>query len=140
MDKKQHIVAITAVVKNKKGDRFLIIKRNLNEVAYPGKWALPGGKVEMGETIMDTLKREVKEEVGIEIEDDKRFLLDFTFTRPDGINVIGLCFLVRPKSEKVLLSEDFDEYRWITPAELKELDHIEGMEKEVGIAFGRGQE
>ena len=133
---KHHIVAITAFIKNKKGDRFLVVKRSKKETAYPSKWAFPGGKMERGETVMDALKREVLEEVGLEIEDAKTFLKDFTFVRPDGHNVVGFCFGVQAKSENVMIANDFEEFRWITPEELRGLDHIEGMEEEMEIALG----
>lgn len=135
MDDKKHIVAITALIKNQKGDKFLMLKRNKNEIAYPGKWALPGGKVEKGETIMDVLKREVTEETGLEIEDYKQFLGDYTFVRPDGHNVVGLTFAVKAKSDDVVMSSDFENYKWLTPQELKKIDYIKGTEKEVELAF-----
>jgi len=134
MSNKYHIVAINALIKNKEG-KFLIIKRNKNEIAYPDKWAFPGGKVERGQSIMDTLRREVLEEVGLEIEDYKKYLKDFTFIRPDGHNVVGFCFLVKAKLGKVTLSPDFDDFKWISPEELKKYDHIEGMEEEVRLAY-----
>lgn len=132
MENKKHIVAITALIKQ--GDRVLVIKRNQNEVAYPGKWAFPGGKVERGETVSEALFREVKEEVGLDVEEHS-MLYDFTFVRPDGHNVVGLCFLVGVVDNSVSLHNDFDEFRWVTAQELSSLDHIPGMEKEVKKAF-----
>lgn len=135
MSSKLHIVAITAFIRNPERDRFLVVKRSAQEIAYPGKWAFPGGKTERGATILDTLKREVLEEVGLEIEDTKKFLKDFTFVRPDDVNVVGLCFEVVAKPGTITLGKDFDEYRWITPGELDALDHIEGMEEEVRLSY-----
>jgi len=135
MDHKKHIVAITALIKNAAGDKFLIVKRGAHEIAYPGKWAFPGGKVERGQTILETLKREVLEEVGLEIHDEKQYIYDFTFIRPDDHNVVGLCFSVNALSESVKLSSDFDDHKWITPDELAKYDHIQGMENEVKRAF-----
>ena len=134
-ENKKHIIAITALIKNKEKTKILVIKRNKNEIAYPGKWAFPGGKLEKGETILDTLKREVKEEVGIDIEDYKLFLKDYTFIRPDNHNVVGLSFLVIAKSDNVNLSKDFEDSKWVNIEEFKNLDYIDGMEKEVKIAF-----
>ena len=137
MENKKHIVAITALIKNKKGDKFLVVKRHKDEIAYPGKWAFPGGKVEKGHTVLETLKREVKEEVGLEIRNHKRFLKDYTFVRPDGHNVVGFTFEVVAKSEKVSISPDFEDYKWIKPEELPSLDHIKGMDEEVMVAFNK---
>ena len=113
----------------------MIIKRHRNETAYPGKWAFPGGKVERGQTVMEALKREVLEEVGLEIGDQREFLGDYTFVRPDNHNVIGLCFLVRAGSEDVKISKDFEDFKWVTPEEFSSYDHIEGMREEVRKAF-----
>lgn len=135
MSKKLNIVAITALIKNHAKDKFLIIKRHKNEIAYPGKWAFPGGKVERGETVLETLKREVLEEVGLEIEDHKEFLMDFTFIRPDDINVVGFCFEVIAKTNDVKLADDFEDFKWITPEELSNYDYIEGINEEVKLAF-----
>ena len=134
-DDKKHIVAITAFIKNQKGDKFLIVQRSKKEIAFPGRWAFPGGKAERGERVMDTLKREVLEEVGLEIEDYKKHLSDFTFIRPDGHNVIGFCFLVMALGEEVKISEDFDDFRWISPEELKNFEHLEDMEEAVRLGF-----
>ncbi|MBS3168677.1 NUDIX domain-containing protein [Candidatus Woesearchaeota archaeon] len=135
MDNKKHIVAITALIKNLNGDKFLILKRSENEIAYPSKWSFPGGKLEKGENILQTLKREIKEEVGLDIEDYKEYLKDYTFIRPDGHNVIGFAFLVKAKNENVLLGEDFQDFKWVKPDELKVYDYILGMEEEVKLAF-----
>ena len=78
-----HEVAITAIViKDKK---YLITRRSENKKRFPGMWTLPGGKLETNDYINlpketkdywynileKVLKREVKEEVGIEIENIK---------------------------------------------------------------------
>lgn len=137
MEDKKHIVAITALIKNKAGDKFLIVKRHKNEIAFPGKWAFPGGKVEKGQNILETLKKEIMEEVGLEIEDFKKFLKDYTFIRPDGHNVVGFCFEVITKTEDVTISEDFEDFKWITPEELLDFDYIKGMEEEVKNVFNK---
>ncbi len=127
MENKKHLVAVTAIIKNQY-NKILVVKRGANEIAYAGKWAYPGGKVEKGETIMQALKREILEEVGIEIEDYKELLQDYTFVKPDGNNVVGLNFLVRAKNTEVKLSEEFQDYKWVNLSELMGLDRIPEIE------------
>lgn len=135
MNPKEHIVAITALIKNREGTKVLIVKRSQKEIAYPGKWAFPGGKVERGQSVMETLRREVKEEVGLDIGEEKHYLDDYTFIRPDGKNVVGFCFMVNAINENVTLSRDFEAFRWVFPEELSQFDHIEGMKETVKKAF-----
>lgn len=61
-------VVVGAVIGNKKKnpDKFLIIKRG--NKPYKDMWSIPGGKVNFGEHMIDALKREIKEETGLEIE------------------------------------------------------------------------
>lgn len=118
-DKQKHIVALTAVIVN--NGRVLVMQRGEDEIAFPGKWGFPGGKVEQGETPLEALKREVIEEVGIEASDFK-LLTDFTFIRPDGHNVVGFAFTTNVDDDKVVLHSDFQNHKWVTLDEMKQLD------------------
>ena len=65
--KPEHPIVVTAaIIKNKEG-KYLITQRKPD--AHNGlRWEFPGGKLELGETPEDCLKREIKEELGIDIE------------------------------------------------------------------------
>ncbi len=64
-------VNVSTIIFNRKG-QVLLGKRSMDEDVYPGLWCVPGGKIDVeaceGEIIENNLKREVKEEIGIEIE------------------------------------------------------------------------
>ena len=131
----KHIVAVTAIVFQPNTDKFLIVKRRDTEIAYPGYWAFPGGKVEKGETIQQTIAREVEEEAGLHVQTEPVFVGDYTFVRPDSHNVIGVCFMVRATDTNVTISDDFDDHAWVTLNELKNFKHIEGMEAQAKKAL-----
>jgi len=62
MDKKLKVVA--ALIKKK--DKILVCQRKENDV-FGLKWEFPGGKIKKGETLKQAIKREIREELGIEI-------------------------------------------------------------------------
>jgi ADP-ribose pyrophosphatase YjhB (NUDIX family) len=131
-----HIVAVKAWVK--KGDKYLLARRGMNEVHMPGVWSIPGGKVdECGETVnilQDTLKREVLEEVGLEITDEIDLVFNNTFKRSDGASVVGLTFLCHWKSGEAKPLEDTSEVKWFTLAELLQMEDVEGfLKREIGV-------
>lgn len=58
-------VGVGAVIKNSSGEILLLLR---NKEPEKGCWSIPGGKVEMFETLEEAIKREVKEEVNVDIE------------------------------------------------------------------------
>jgi 8-oxo-dGTP pyrophosphatase MutT (NUDIX family) len=124
-----HIVSNTICLE--RGGKFLIIKRRPDEVAFPSKWEFVGGKLENGERITESVRREVKEETSLEVDGELLFLGDFEFTRRDGHHVVGLRFAARAKHGEVKLSEDHTNYAWIAPGEASEYDLIGGLDEEL---------
>lgn len=130
MKGKKHIVHISAMVV-RDDNRFLVIKRQDNEVAFPGKWTIVGGKAEDDEGVLEVLKREVKEETGLEIKDRFDFLWDYAFRRPDGHTVKGFCFRVWPRSRKVKPDKSVADFAWITVRDLGKYDFAEGVKEKI---------
>jgi 8-oxo-dGTP pyrophosphatase MutT (NUDIX family) len=134
-----HIVAVKAWVKKDK--KFLLARRGLEEVHMPGVWSIPGGKVDdSSETVnvlQETLKREVLEEVGLEITDEIELIFNNTFIRSDGASVVGLTFLCYWRSGEAKPLEDTSEVGWFTIEELLEMDGIEDFLKREIIALDK---
>ena len=148
-DKLFYFVA-NVVVFRKSDKRCLILKRHLREKVHPGKYAVPGGKLEWknldltkptrinGEVldfenaIEDLLKREVFEEAGIEIQKNLTYLNSVAFVRPDGIPVVLVKFAAKYASGDVKLEQDsFTDYAWVNQEEVKSYDCIQGIQQEV---------
>ncbi|MBI4032839.1 NUDIX domain-containing protein [Candidatus Berkelbacteria bacterium] len=134
-----HLVVPTCVIV--RDGQVLILKRGAHEIAYPGKWTIPGGKVDRaeyestpkhnrdawGSILETTLRREIAEEAGIEI-DEPHYIGSYAFIRPDGYAVIGINYWATWKSGEVAISNDFDAVAWIDPARVGEYEMVEGLD------------
>ena len=89
-------------------DRFLFVQRHANDDVLPGYWCFPGGKVEVGETLADTIRREMLEEVGLQPAGRAFFVDSYLLgTR------FGMHFGVEVSSDQVKLGEDLQDFKWV---------------------------
>ena len=124
---KAYSVLINVLVS--KGDKILLSQRSFDEKHMPGRWTIPGGKIEnedIKEEIIDvvekTAKREVMEEVGVEIHDELKLVANNTFRRTDGQMVLALVFLGKYKTNEPKPLEDTIAVQWISKNEIDQYD------------------
>lgn len=91
--------------------KILVIKRSDDAEYKPDVWEFPGGRIEEGECLIETLKREVKEETGIDIDVGEPLKVH-KFRRLDE-DITLTCFLCRHISGSVVLSDEHSTYEWI---------------------------
>jgi ADP-ribose pyrophosphatase YjhB (NUDIX family) len=123
-----------------KGERILVIKRATQP--SKGLWSVPGGVVELGETIQDTAKRELNEECGIEIEVGEVFNVENLIV-PDERGRVQFHYVVTYLIAHYVSGEahpdsDAQEVRWATPEELENLDMNPVVRKNMLKAFEIG--
>ncbi len=116
MDIGRFVAGIAAVIWSAKINQYLLLHRSDDKDFAPGKWECLTGRVNQGEGFEDALRREVREELHVEIEVEH--LLGTThFYRGDPspanelVGVVYLCSLVDPAS--LHLSPEHSEYRWL---------------------------
>jgi mutator protein MutT len=126
---KLHIVAVVAVIRNDAG-KFLVLKRRDDEIAYPGKYTFPGGKVEDNDTVEETLAKEAMEEANLTLKPGKILLKDKAFIRPDNQTVKVFSYLCETEPGEVKISSDFTDFKWVSLSELSSLPHV-GIEEEL---------
>jgi pyrimidine deaminase RibD-like protein/8-oxo-dGTP pyrophosphatase MutT (NUDIX family) len=119
---KTHLILVNAVVVKDK--KVLISQRSWEETHEPGRWTIPGGKVEktrgnVWNVIEKTLAAEVLEETGVRIHDEAHLLANNTFIRSTGQHVVALIFLCYWKSGIARPLEDTIDVRWTSEKELK---------------------
>jgi len=105
---------VTAAVIERDG-RILIARRKAGD-CFGGLWEFPGGKVEAGESPEECLRRELREELGVEAE-VKEFLAASRYDYGDFV-VELLAFRAVLVTEDLRLV-DHDEIRWVLPENLK---------------------
>lgn len=108
----------------RRGEEILITERGKDK-SHPGKWEFPGGKIEPGEQAEDCLKREILEELGIEIQAEESFLVyEYDYNRHDGKKHRFFSFLcIILKGEPCLRVHDSLE--WVRIEDLPKFDIIE---------------
>ena len=80
--------------------------------------------------VSNALKREVKEEVGVEIGKPE-YLLDLIFVKNNGVPVLVLSYFTEYLRGKVVLDEDSTDFKWIKASEIPDYDFIEGVDEEI---------
>ena len=91
---------------------FLIQKRSLNKKVFPGMWSQTGGGVDAGETITQGALRESKEELGIDIPEDKiEFML--SFKRKYNFLNIMLAKINVDINDLNIQKEEVSEIKWV---------------------------
>lgn len=121
---------ILAVIKD--NDKYLLTKRaNLDkedEAYFKGKWEIPGGGLEFGESPEETLHREVIEELGIEV-DVQTLLPKINHRVKDdwqGIFISYLCTKAY-EDDEITLNEECSEYGWFTYEEIQKRPLLPGV-------------
>jgi 8-oxo-dGTP diphosphatase len=95
----------------------LLIRRSPRSGAYPGTWDLPGGKMDYGEPLLETLVREVREETGLAVNGARPFHVSHFVKEPFWVTCVT--FACSSFEGEVRLSSEHVEHAWVS---LRDLD------------------
>lgn len=131
---------VSVIITVRARDKFLLVQRGLEDKILPGKWQNPGGKVRLGETVEEALRRELKEETGITIEEPPVFLQSYSWKKDNNDPLrLGLIFLTNlrkaPAEYVVKINQELMNHGWFILEEAKDLDLI-GKDSPTGT-FGQ---
>jgi len=141
-----HEVAIAAIIV--KDEKYLITRRSPSKKRFPGMWTIPGGKLETDDYInspKDTtdywynvlekvLRREVKEEVGLDIT-NIAYVTSLATVHIDGNpSLVITCLADYQSGEVILHPDETDDFRWVTLEEAKAYQFIDGIYDELAMA------
>lgn len=141
-----HEVAITAIIV--RDGKYLIVRRAQSKKRFPGMWTVPGGRLETDDylalpketehywynVLERALRREVKEESGLEIENIV-YVTSLATVHADGAPSLVISCLADYVSGDVRLQDgETDAYAWISPAEAGDYPLIDGIADELAMA------
>jgi 8-oxo-dGTP diphosphatase len=109
------------------GDGRLLLVRRGHQPSQ-GRWSLPGGRVDAGEDLPDAVRREVREETGLEVDVGR---VAGRVDIPHGLLVYDVTDFMATVSATgpadAVAGDDADDVRWVTRAELAALDTSPGL-------------
>ena len=130
-------------------DRVLLTRRAASKKRFPGLWTVPGGHLERADfegltkdgeywyDVLETaLRREVREEVGLQIG-DIRHIENLATIHPDGAVLVLSCSASWAAGEVTLDRSEADAFTWATRDEAKAYELISGLPEEIERAFAR---
>jgi len=125
-NEKLFYIGVKGLIENKEG-RILLLKADVskhrkNREPY---WDIPGGRISEGQTVIQTLRREIEEETGITELEGYEFFTAVVSNHeiPFDERLLGLALMIYkvkvPQGSKVSLSEEHVAYEWVDRAEAK---------------------
>ena len=125
-------VATKAFITNEKGE-VLIVRENskYEDGTNEGKFDIVGGRVEPGQRFDESLRREIREETGLEVEIGRPFHVGEwrPNVRGEQWQIVATFFKCKALSEEVKMGDDHSEFKWINPKDYTNYSVIGNLEE-----------
>ena len=131
MAERRIIEVVGAIIRD--GDRYLVGQRAANK-AQGGLWEFMGGKIESGETPEQALARECREELDLEIENER--IVDSVVHEYPEKTIRLTLISCSPKSGSIPKALEHQQIRWVTRVEMDVLDFAPADRELIGRMIG----
>lgn len=127
------LILASAIIKNNQNE-VLVLQRGQNQ-SFQGFWQVPEGKLEEGESPVDALKREMKEELSIDVDSAELVSVTQTELEAKGMKYLAvrLVFDVKLKSTEITLSHEHSDYQWISADKIDNLELLPGTSETIKV-------
>lgn len=121
-------VGVKILLKNKQ-DKYLVMLRSAEKYPEAGaKWEIAGGRIDPGTELIENLKREVKEETGLELTGEPKLVDAQDILRPTK-HIVRLTYTGYADGE-VKLSDEHTDHKWVTLEEISKLEPVDPFLKD----------
>lgn len=127
------MVAVGAVIVNQEG-KILLIRRSQKLDWHPGEWEIMYGRIAQHEDPQVGLAREIQEELGITVVAGKPLTCWHIYRGHEKITeneLIGITFSATTLDTNIKLSDEHEEYYWVTPKEALSLIKVDGIKRDI---------
>ena len=130
------MVGCAAVIFDSNREKILLTRRADN-----GRWCLPGGRMEPGETAAEACEREAWEETGLRVKvskligiyTDPNIVIHYTDSKM--FQIIAMCFEAKIISGEAGLSNETTEFGWFTPPQIATMDLVDHHPQRIADAI-----
>ncbi len=128
-------VGVKILLKNKQG-KFLLLLRNPKQYPEAGEtWDMVGGRIQSGVGLLDNLKREIKEETGLDYPGAPKLITAQDIILSTNKHIVRLTYEGEIEGE-VVVGEEHLEARWFSLAEIKTTPSLDKYLKEMLESYG----
>ncbi len=137
---RQRIAMKAVIIKNGKVLLLREAGQSYSEGTNEGKWGLPGGRLDIGESWQAGLFREIKEETGLE---DIKVIKPLSVSewtpviKGEPTQIVAVFFRCEWSQGDITLSDEHDDYKWITESDLTSmnimLEEMEALQEYFGV-------
>lgn len=123
---KPYSLSVKVIITDSEG-RCLLLKRSKYSKNNPGKWDLPGGKLELGERFEDAIIREVAEETGLAMQ--LTGLAGSVISENPSVYVVNVIMTGKVGDCSISLSLEHEEFYWFLPDQIGVLSMVEHLQR-----------
>lgn len=122
MNQDHPYVAVNTIIRD--GGKILLMQRSETDSTFPDYWGLVGGFMEWGEKAEETIVREVKEEIGVDVEIEKFSGRVYNTPHPSRGIIISIPFYTRiTKGDPYPAQpEECKDVKWFLPEEVRKME------------------
>lgn len=124
-------VGVKIFLRNPDG-KYLLMRRSPEK--YPGvkgEWDIPGGRINPGFSLIENLRREVKEETQLEIISEPKLIYAQDIIPSEERHIVRISYTGETRGEPILDISEHMEYEWLSLDEFKRRDDVDIYAKEI---------